>query len=116
MLNTNVLATFGTYKYTSISLKQAQELFTKDSVEQCQHCGNKLKSHLTVLAIGEQSTAEILFELLGFKIPLDCQKQEVGEAILIFSLKGLPEKAKALSRQEIEKRGYWFVLLTKIEG
>lgn len=66
-------------------------------------------------AIGHQSTADILTELFDFSIPLNRiqYKQEVGDYCIVFKLNGRPEEGKVLTREDIEKIGYEFYVLTK---
>lgn len=64
-------------------------------------------------AIGHQSTADILTELLDMPIPMNriLFQQEPGQKAICFKLKGRPEEGKILSREEIEQIGYEFKLL-----
>ena len=64
-------------------------------------------------AIGHESTAQILTELLGFNVPVNRQnfRQQPGQSALVFKLKGRPPEGKILSREEIEQIGYEFKIM-----
>ena len=64
-------------------------------------------------AIGHETTAQILTELLGFEIPVNRieYRQEPGDIALVFKLRGRPSEGKILTRDEIEAMGYDFGIL-----
>lgn len=104
LLNTSILTTAGAYTLTDISLDEARQIVADND-------GN-LDS-----AIGHQSTAEIMTTLLDVDVPVNRQmfSQEVGQQALVFKLNGRPEEGKILTSEEIEKIGYKFQLLTRVE-
>lgn len=101
ILNTSILTTTGAYTLEDITLDQAKELVST----------NELDS-----AVGHQSTAEIMTTLLGVEIPMNRQMfaQQPGQQALVFKLNGRPEEGKILSVEEIERIGYKFQLLSRI--
>lgn len=101
ILNTSILTTTGTYTLEDVTLDRAKELVST----------NELDS-----AVGHQSTAEIMTTLLGVEIPMNRQMfaQQPGQQALVFKLNGRPEEGKILSVEEIERIGYKFQLLSRI--
>ena len=102
LLNTSILTEDGVYALTTISLAEAKELVSKNSLDS---------------AVGHTSTAEIMTELLGIEIPVNRQnfRQEVGQQALIFKLNSRPPEGNILTRDEIEEIGCKFQLLTRLE-
>lgn len=107
LLNTSILTSFGTYTYKPLTLEEARAL-----VSEFQREGKSIQS-----AIGHQATAELLSSLLGIAVAANRveYRQTVGDAALIFKLKGRPPEGKVLSREELEEMGYEFGLLTRID-
>lgn len=105
ILNTSILTNYGSYHYSPLSLTMAQ-LHSSDAWE---------REGGILSAVGHQSTADILTELLGVPVPVNRieYSQRVGDAALIFKLKGRPPEGKILSRDEIEAIGYEFGLLVR---
>jgi hypothetical protein len=64
----------------------------------------------SVSAIGHQSTAEIISELLGAEVPMNRINviPREGDLFLCFKLNSRPPEGAILSREEIEKVGYCF--------
>lgn len=102
ILNTSILTVEGEYKLENITLEQAKELVSTSTLDS---------------AVGHQSTANIMTELLGVEIPMNRQMfvQEKGQKSLVFKLNGRPEEGKILTREEIETIGYKFQLLTRVD-
>jgi hypothetical protein len=75
---------------------------------------NEVKSLLKdgfMSAIGHESTAKILSELLGVEVQLNrinvkCQNSDV---LVVFTLKSRAPEGKILTKEEIEAIGYEFV-------
>lgn len=102
ILNTSILTAEGDYTLRKISLEQAQELARQNEI---------------LSAVGHQSTAEILTELLGVEVPVNRIpfEQEVSQIALVFKLKGRPPEGVILSREEIEQIGYEFFTLIRLK-
>ena len=102
ILNTSIVTSFGSFKYEPLSLENAQDICQKSDI---------------LSAIGHQSTAEILSDLLEISIDVNRIQfsQEVGQNAIVFKLKGRPPEGKILSREEIETIGYEFGLLTRLD-
>lgn len=102
LFNTSILTTAGSYKLSDISLKKAKEI---------------LENNNFISAIGHESTAKIMSNLLKEKIELNRINavQKVGQKALVFKLNGRPQEGSILSREEIEKIGYKFQLLERID-
>jgi hypothetical protein len=100
LLNTSILTADGHYEMETISLEDAKII---------------LKGKEVLSAIGHQSTADILSELLGKDVKMNRINfaQEPGQVALVFKLNGRPEERKILSRQEIEEIGYSFKQLVR---
>ena len=101
LLNTTIVTTDGDYSIKTISLEKAKELVKNSDV---------------LSAIGHQSTADIVSELL--EIPVEMNRimynQEIGDIALCFKLKGRPEEGKILTSTEIEDIGYEFKTMERI--
>lgn len=111
LLNTSILTAYGNFQYTSISLDDAR-MMAGTAIDPMQGPDDGLLS-----AIGHQSTAEILTELLGVEVPMNRIQfsQEVGQSAIVFKLKGRPPEGVVLSRDEIEAIGYEFGHLLRRE-
>ena len=101
LLNTTIVTTDGDYSVKTISLDEAKEL---------------VKDADVLSAIGHQSTADILTNLL--EIPVEMNRiqysQEIGDIALCFKLNGRPEEGKILTAEEIEEMGYEFKTMTRV--
>ena len=101
LLNTTIVTTDGDYSIKTISLEKAKEL---------------IKNANVLSAIGHQSTADIVSELL--EIPVEMNRimytQEIGDIALCFKLKGRPEEGKILTAEEIETISYEFKTMERI--
>jgi uncharacterized protein 26 len=98
ILNTTILTTDGDFTLKTISLDQAKELIQNREI---------------LSAVGHESTAQILTELLETEVPLNRIqfKQQSGQKALCFKLNGRPQEGAILTAEEIEKIGYEFKLL-----
>jgi len=98
ILNTTILTTDGDFTLKTISLDQAKELIQNRGI---------------LSAVGHESTAQILTELLETEVPLNRIqfKQQSGQKALCFKLNGRPQEGAILTAEEIEKIGYEFKLL-----
>jgi hypothetical protein len=102
ILNTTILTSDGEYSLKTISLEEARALILGNE--------NNLLS-----AVGHESTAQILTNLLGVEIKVNRIQfvQEAGQNALCFKLNGRPAEGKILSLEEIEEIGYEFKLLER---
>ena len=100
ILNCAICTEPGEYSFEKSSLEDVKEL---------------LKENDFVSAIGHQSTAEVLTELIGIDIPMNRIQfsQEAGQTAIVFRLLGRIPEGKILSREEIEEIGYEFCTLTR---
>lgn len=101
ILTTTILTADGDFNLETITLNEAKWFVQKNT-------DNILS------AVGHESTAQILTELLGVKIPVNRIKfkQEMGQVALCFKLNSRIEEGKILTKEEIEKIGYEFKLLS----
>lgn len=104
LLNTSILTAPGSYTLTDITLDDAKALV--DSAP-------SLDS-----AIGHESTAQIMTELLGVDVPLNRQMfvQQPGQQALVFKLNGRPPEGSVLTREQIDEIGYKFQFLVRTEN
>jgi hypothetical protein len=120
LLNTSILTAYGTFDYQPLELAKAREMVAYDQCScyghfPCQACGGGgLLLHMPKYesAIGHESTAEIMTELLGVDVRVNRQMaaQEVGTEAIVFKLKARAPEGRILSREEIEAIGYEFGL------
>lgn len=102
ILNTSIVTAYGAFKHEKISLEQARS-FVKQG---------KFQS-----AIGHESTAQIISELLGVDVPMNRMQyeQQEGEQALIFKLNGRPAEGQVLSAEQIHEIGFTWSLLERIK-
>jgi hypothetical protein len=105
-LNAPVLTTFGDFRFEKLTLKQAKEIikeFADDETKQIHS------------AIGHEVTAEVLTNLLEYKVEPNRINfiQTFEDVALVFKLKKRAPEGVVLNLKEIEKIGYDFGLLTK---
>ncbi len=112
LFNTSILTSYGTFRYEPLDLEDARKLVRQFQTE------NKE----IVSAIGHESVAEILFELL--EIPNSFNRilaeQTTEDLGLVFrlrleNLKRRLHEGEILAREEVEEIGYQFGLLLRIE-
>lgn len=103
LLNTSILTAEGTFVLRTITLEEAKDLVNN---------APGLDS-----AIGHESTAQIMTELLGVDVPVNRQMfvQQPGQQALVFKLNGRPPEGTILSREDIDRIGYKFQLLTMMD-
>ena len=101
LLNTSILTAFGTYRYEPLALEAARRLVAEGFVS----------------AVGHESTAQMLSELLGAPVAVSrCDyRQQVGEQAIVFKLRRRPPEGAVLTAREIQAVGYEFGLLTRTE-
>ena len=94
LLNTSIITADGTFTLRTISLDDAKDLIADHE---------SLDS-----AIGHESTAQIMTELLGVDVPVNRQmfEQQPGQKALVFKLNGRPPEGKILTAKEIDEIGY----------
>jgi hypothetical protein len=101
LLNSSVLTAFGVYRYEPLALEDARLLVAGGFVS----------------AIGHESTARMLSELLGVSVKarrIDYE-QQVGEQAIVLKLRRRPPEGAILAAEEIQEIGYEFGLLTRTE-
>lgn len=98
ILNTTILTADGDFSLKTISLEEAKQL---------------IQDKETLSAVGHESTAQILTELLEVDVPLNRIqfKQQSGQQALCFKLSGRPREGAILSKEEVEAMDYEFKLL-----
>jgi hypothetical protein len=103
-LNAPIVTSDGFYNWRKSSLPEVSHLLDEQI-----SMGTQIVS-----AIGHQATAEILSRLLNHPIPVNriqihMKRKDIA---IVFKLKQRIEEGKVLSRDEIEKIGYEFGILT----
>lgn len=101
ILNTAILTTDGDFTIRTITTDEARAL---------------VAAHELDSAVGHESTAQILTELLGVEVPLSRQlfAQAAGQKALVFKLNGRPPEGVILDRAQLESIGFTFKLLARI--
>jgi hypothetical protein len=100
ILNTSILTNYGRYEFEAVTLERARELVSGGFQS----------------AIGHQSTADILTDLLETQVMMNRAQyvQAAGDKALVFKLKGRVLEGVVLNREQIEEMGYEFGVLTRI--
>lgn len=101
VLNTSIVTADGTFVLETIGLDEARALVADPAG--------------ILSAVGHQSTAQILTELLEVEVPVNriTFAQQQGQVALVFKPHGRPPEGAILSRKEIEAIGYSFKRLTR---
>jgi hypothetical protein len=100
--NGPVVTVNGLFRLCDISMEDAKEL---------------VKNNKFISAVGHESTAELLSDILEVAIPVNRIQfcQEPGQKAIIFKLHERPPEGIIYNRQEIEKIGYCLKLIERIE-
>lgn len=102
IFNGAVVTTNGVYKISDIDIDDAKKLLCKYGF---------------VSAIGHESTAETISDLLDMDIPMNRIdfRQQVGQKAVVFKLNKRPPEGTILCREEIKAIGYSFKLMERLE-
>lgn len=102
IFNGTIATTNGLYRISDISIDEAKELICKNGF---------------ISAIGHKSTAEAISDSFNINIPMNRIdfKQQVGQKAIVFKLNKRPPEGSILSRDEIERIGYSFRLMERLE-
>ena len=100
LLNCSIITADGEYRQTTVSLDWVRETTANNEI---------------ISAIGHDSTAQIMTELLGINVPINRInfEQQPGQDAIVFKLNGRAPEGKILSREEIEEIGYTFKFLER---
>jgi hypothetical protein len=103
LLNAAILTAYGKFEFSPLSIEAAREIVRR--------------AELVESAIGHQATAEIMTRLLDYDVETNRVEffQTAEDAILVFRLKKRVGEGQVLNLQEIEKIGYEFGLLLRID-
>ncbi|HSK70434.1 MAG TPA: DUF1874 domain-containing protein [Pyrinomonadaceae bacterium] len=103
LLNAPVLTTYGKFDFAPLSVDEARRVIREAEIVES--------------AIGHAATAEILSELLDFKVETRRIEffQTIDDAALVFRLKKRVGEGQVLNREEIERTGYEFGFLKRLE-
>lgn len=106
-LNAPVLTSYGDFRFERLNLDEAKDLIKEFHSDETKSVES---------AIGHSATAEILSELLEFKVETNRIEffQRAEDAVLVFKLKRRASEGAVLNQLEIEEIGYEFGLLTKV--
>lgn len=101
LLNTSILTAFGKFEYKSATLAEIKSLLADTEFQS---------------AIGHDAVAEILTNLINKPVVVNriAYEQNIGDIAIVFKLKGRAPEGKIFNREEVEKIGYDFGILTKI--
>ena len=107
LLNAPITTVHGDFRFSPLILAEARNL-VREFVEN----QKRIES-----AIGHAATAEVLSELLDYKVEPNRIEflQTTNDVALVFKLKSRVAEGKVLDHQEIEAIGYEFGLLTRLQ-
>ena len=100
LLNTTIITTDGTFECRTVTLEEVKNLISQsDSI---------------ISAIGHDSTAQIMSELLSIEVKTNRINflQDPETIAICFKMNGRPAEGKIMNAQEIEQMGYSFKLIT----
>ena len=102
IFNGTVATTNGLYRVSDLTIDQAKEILSENGY---------------VSAIGHESTAKIISELMEMDIPMNRINfaQMVGQKAVVFKLNRRPKEGTVLTREQVEKVGYSFKLMERLE-
>lgn len=102
IFNGTVATTNGLYRVSDLTISEAREILSENGY---------------VSAIGHESTAKIISDLMGMAIPMNRINfaQRVGQKAVVFKLNRRPKEGTVLSREEVEEVGYSFKLMERLE-
>ena len=102
IFNGTVATTNGLYRVSDLSIRDAKKL---------------LRENGYISAIGHESTAKIISELMEMDILMNRIDfaQMVGQKAVVFKLNRRPKEGTVLSRAQVEEVGYSFKLMERLE-
>ncbi|GAA1817357.1 hypothetical protein GCM10009771_16900 [Nesterenkonia flava] len=102
VFNTGILTDFGSYDFVELTLDEARDLVRQPEG--------------FVSAVGHQSSADVLTEILGVEVPENraFYTQKTGQVALVFRLKKRPPEGVVLDAESIKEVGFTFGKLTKL--
>ena len=101
LFNSPVLTAWGKYDYQGpLNTQQARLLLPADFIS----------------AIGHESTAILLSELLQCSVPMNRTQvvMQTGDQALVFRLSARPPEGRIMNTEELQQTGYVFGLLRKL--
>ncbi len=105
LLNSPVLTSFGTFRYTEINLEAAQEMILSVDTN-------------FISAIGHTATAQFLSQILGVEILANRIqiKMEPGDKALVFKIKERLPEGKILNEADLKNLAIEYGLLEHINA
>ncbi|SDK93288.1 YddF family protein [Natronincola ferrireducens] len=102
LFNGTVATTNGIYQISNITIEEAKAL---------------IQEHSYISAIGHEATAQAMSDLLGVGVEMNRIQffQEVGQKAIVLKLNVRPPEGVILTREEIEKVGYSFKLMERLQ-
>ncbi|HHX62690.1 MAG TPA: YddF family protein [Epulopiscium sp.] len=102
IFNGTVATTNGLYRVSDLSVSEAKKLLCENGY---------------VSAIGHESTAKIISELMEMDIQMNRInfEQMVNQKAVVFKLNKRPEEGTVLTRAQVEEVGYSFKLMERLE-
>lgn len=99
ILNTSILASYGSYTYEPLTVAEAKAILAGGFIS----------------AVGHQATAEVLSEDLGITIPMNriTFTQQPEQRAIVLKLCSRPAEGVILTKEEVRKIGYNLALLTR---
>jgi hypothetical protein len=110
LLNTTIIpaGSDGLYRATTITLDEAQRLFTAGV-----QAGDEGWGHYPLSHIGHESTAALMTAALGSVIAVDRTPWDGSGSALVLQMAGRPPEGKILTVEEMEAAGYTWRLLVR---
>ncbi len=102
LFNGTIATTNGLYRIDDISIPEAKAL---------------IDTHGFISAIGHESTAQIMSDVFEQDIKMSRIqfRQQIGQLAIVFKLNKRPAEGSILVRDEIERIGYTFKIMRRLE-
>jgi hypothetical protein len=103
--------------YIPVQLEKCRKVVMVQRVVSIEEA-RQLLAHGFISAVGHQSTAEIMSQVLGISVPYNRAQVflEPGDEAVCFILKARPPEGRVLTAEELQQLGFYFVHAKVLES